>query len=550
MIHDPDTSCGGGTTGCCRSNAIFFRSNAGSSHIKDYPSKKAKEDRMTKRPWNSSDPVGSWGFRGTEVFEDYRTQKSQTYRQDSTCPETVGGCEAVCVHSTCFKDQKCNCVDGVYLQKVLRHKAVFEVANAVVLASNELGSASLVLRRSAKDLFKCCGCDFNSQTRGERKACLACMCLKSQQGKVCLKKAVAKYAPYQRFSKNDKPAEWTTDMDNPAQLGESFGKMKDKVKTFKDKVKSKVTAGFTRKFKEFFLTKVLETLASFHSTKGMWEVHYVFTTVFEYFVGGAMTVSQPSALYKGILGGPAYLKAASHLFNTGVEPAGQSIASPTGLTDDQRKRALAKYKSLSSEERRPYRALFKPEQADNPSTIADFRDAVGGSKRPHDPSAMTAYSNWYTYDSWLSKYLVMEWCAVNGAMQPCSPSVREKNADNTGFFIGNETDIPYSLLVLRRYKYAPLNDRQRFSQKRLECEANFYFNILVCTTCCCSRGLLMADKTMNLVYGKTDVCGLWLGWMDTVLGIVLAYVRSTLGSTFNLKACTKWPIGQRNGTMY
>jgi len=351
-----------------------------------------------------------------------------------------------------------------------------------------------------------------------------------------LKKAVTKYAPYQRFSKNDKVPVRT--LDNPAQLGESFGKLKDKVKTLKDKAKSKVTAGFVRKFKAFVMTKFLETLASFHRKTGMWEVHYVFSKIFEYFVGGAMTVSQPSALYEGILGGPAYLKAATHLFNTGVEPAGQSIASPTGLTDVQRKRALAKYKSLSPKERRPYRALFKPEQADNPSTIADFRDGVGGNDK-----AMTAYSNWYTYDSWLSKYLVMEWCAVNGAMQPCSPSVREKNADNTGFFIGNETDIPYSLLVLRRYKYGLLNDRQRYNRKRLECEAHFYYNILACKTCCCSRGLLMADKRMNLVYGKTDVCGVWLGWMDSILGILLAYIRNTLGTTLNLKACTKWPIG-------
>jgi len=131
-------------------------------------------------------------------------------------------------------------------------------------------------------------------------------------------------------------------------------------------------------------------------------------------------------------------------------------------------------------------------------------------------------------------YAVAKWCKAplghNDTMIECSKATRQKNALNKQFYTGTE-----DRMVGRRKGVAGQIPYVKFAFKRFNeekdteslCEVDFYLQFLMCTTCCCTKGLIMADKKVMLT--KTDkkgVCADWYYAIDMIAGFTLGVMRT------------------------
>ena len=101
-----------------------------------------------------------------------------------------------------------------------------------------------------------------------------------------------------------------------------------------------------------------------------------------------------------------------------------------------------------------------------------------------------------------------------------------------GHLTGNEPHLPYSRLGITYQDNA----------HNVICKGALYISFGACTTCCCTRGLILADKSLALTYANDTYTGIntkktirqfcsdWFTSMDPIVGLVFSIMRTTFNT--------------------
>ena len=142
-----------------------------------------------------------------------------------------------------------------------------------------------------------------------------------------------------------------------------------------------------------------------------------------------------------------------------------------------------------------------------------------------------------------ASYNAAAWCKMpTGGFTVCPPKLRMKWLMEHGgarFFTGLESVLPYSRIGFR------FLDKGGVAM----CTAEVFFQLMRCNTCCCTKGLMIVDKSLSLTGVNADytestpkqmniLCGSWFASLDPVVGLVFAVHRTlyTVNSKV-LQAC-------------
>ena len=107
-----------------------------------------------------------------------------------------------------------------------------------------------------------------------------------------------------------------------------------------------------------------------------------------------------------------------------------------------------------------------------------------------------------------------------------------------GHFTGNEESLPYTRMGIS-YKDTDTNS--------VICKAELYFSFAYCTTCCCTHGLNLVDKSLSLTFANETYPGLqskvkqfcvaWFSTLDPIVGVVFGFFRTTFNTKRKMDQC-------------
>jgi len=130
-----------------------------------------------------------------------------------------------------------------------------------------------------------------------------------------------------------------------------------------------------------------------------------------------------------------------------------------------------------------------------------------------------------------ASYNAAAWCKMpTGGFTVCPPKLRMKwlmEHGGTRVFTGLESVSPYSRIGFRYL------DKRGVAM----CTAAVFFQLMRCTTCCCTKGLMIMDKSLSLTGVNSDYpestpkqmntfCAAWFATLDPLVGVVFAVQRT------------------------
>lgn len=257
--------------------------------------------------------------------------------------------------------------------------------------------------------------------------------------------------------------------------------------------------------------KVLATIAG--ALGGIDSVYQIIKMYINPILGGKLVMKGTSATLSKLVGKPINILGCNRKKN--------KVDSYMACVNKEKDEVAAALQNSSPEIKQAYSWL-------DPSSLAASIKGKMNTNGGPDQIFRGLYWSKETADKhmWQMFYIIAaEFCAQpGGSMALCKPSLRKQYANNAGLFKGDE-QMPYSRFVVQRLEPGTEDP------SKVQCEIEVYWHMLLCTTCCCANGLVMADKRLMMTTAKHAMCGEWFGWVDILIEILMGILRVTQSSS-------------------